>query len=143
MAGKCFLEVTFKDTLRKKYPYSVLFWSTFSEYGRFSRGEISCPFLDNAPIYFNALQPFTDSKAVPRRYSVKTVFLKLSQNSQKYTGARISFEIKLQACDLQLYEKIDSGAFSCEFWDIFKNNVLRTTYGGCVCKWESLQKMCL
>ena len=91
LAGKCFLEVTFKDTLRKKYPYSVLFLSAFSEYGRFSRGEISCPFLGNAPIYSNALQTFTDSKAVPRRYSVKTVFLKLSQNSQKYTCARVSF----------------------------------------------------
>ena len=40
-------------------------------------------------------------------------------------------------------KKRDSGAFSCEFWDIFKNNFLRTTYGGCFCKWESLQKMCL
>ena len=40
-------------------------------------------------------------------------------------------------------KKRDSGAFCCEFWDIFKNNFLRTTYGGCFCKWESLQKMCL
>ena len=36
-------------------------------------------------------------EAVSRRCSVKKVFLKISQNSQKNTCARVSFLIKLQA----------------------------------------------
>ena len=38
-----------------------------------------------------------DTEAVARRYSVKKVFLEMSQNSQENTCARISFLIKLQA----------------------------------------------
>ena len=38
-----------------------------------------------------------DTEAVARRYSVKKVFLEMSQNSQGNTCARISFLIKLQA----------------------------------------------
>ena len=38
-----------------------------------------------------------DTEAVARRYSVKKVFLEMSQNSQEKTCARISFLIKLQA----------------------------------------------
>ena len=37
------------------------------------------------------------TEAVARRYSVKKVFLEMSQNSQENTCARISFLIKLQA----------------------------------------------
>ena len=39
----------------------------------------------------------------------KKVFLDISQNSQENTCARVSFSIKLQALDLQLYLKRDSG----------------------------------
>ena len=39
-------------------------------------------------------------EAVVQRYSVKTVFLKISQNSQEKTCARVSFLIKLQASAL-------------------------------------------
>ena len=42
-------------------------------------------------------------EAVARRCSVKKVFLKISQNSEKNTCARVSFLIKLQARGLQLY----------------------------------------
>ena len=37
------------------------------------------------------------TEAVARRYSVKKMFLEMSQNSQENTCARISFLIKLQA----------------------------------------------
>ena len=37
------------------------------------------------------------TEAVVQRYSVKKVFLEISQNSQENTCARVSFSIKLQA----------------------------------------------
>ena len=40
---------------------------------------------------------FKSSEAVIQMYSVKKVFLKISQNSQENTCARVSFLIKLQA----------------------------------------------
>ena len=43
------------------------------------------------------------AKAVVQRCSVKKVGLKISQNLQENTRARISFLIKLQALGLQLY----------------------------------------
>ena len=48
-------------------------------------------------------------KSTHRRCSIKKVFLKISQNSQGNTCARISFLIKLQESGLQLYSKRDSG----------------------------------
>ena len=39
--------------------------------------------------------------------SVEKVFLEISQNSLKNTGARVSFLIKLQVLGLQLYKKRD------------------------------------
>ena len=44
-----------------------------------------------------------------RKCSIKKVFLKISQNSQKKTYARVSSLIKLQAWGLQLYQKGGSG----------------------------------
>ena len=43
------------------------------------------------------------TEAVVQRYSVKKLFLEVSQNSQKNTCARVPFLIKLQGWDLQLY----------------------------------------
>ena len=43
------------------------------------------------------------TEVVTRRYSVKKVFLKMSQNSQESTYARASFLMKLQDLGLQLY----------------------------------------
>ena len=40
---------------------------------------------------------FALSEAVAQRFSVKNVFLDISQNSQENTCARVSFLIKLQA----------------------------------------------
>ena len=44
-----------------------------------------------------------------RRCSVKEMFLRILQNSQEGTCARVSFLIKLQVWGLQLYWKRDSG----------------------------------
>ena len=49
------------------------------------------------------------AEAVIRRYSVKKLFLEISQNSWENTCDRVSFLIKLQALGLQLYQKRDSG----------------------------------
>ena len=42
-------------------------------------------------------------EAATRRYSVKTLLLKMSQNSLEKTYTRVSFLIKLQAWGMQLY----------------------------------------
>ena len=44
-----------------------------------------------------------NAEAVSRTCFVKKVFLKISQNSQENTCVRVSFLLKLQASDLQLY----------------------------------------
>ena len=46
---------------------------------------------------------FLKAEAVVRTYSVKKVFLKISQNSQEKTCARVSFLTKLQGWSLQLH----------------------------------------
>ena len=49
------------------------------------------------------------TETVIYRCSVKNVFLEISQNSQENTSAAVSFLINLQALDLQLYWKRDTG----------------------------------
>ena len=63
------------------------------------------------------------TEAVTRRCSVKKVFLKISQNSQENTCARVSFLMKLQAqtCNFTKKEALIQ-IFSCEFCEFFKNN---------------------
>ena len=58
------------------------------------------------------------SEAVAQTYSVKKVFLEISQNSSENTCARVSILIKLQP-----FMKIETLAqvFSGEFFEIFKN----------------------
>ena len=66
-------------------------------------------------------------EAVAQKWSLKNLFLEISQNSQENTCARVSFLIKLQA-RLQLYKKRDSGkVFSCEFCEISKNTFVYRT----------------
>ena len=65
-------------------------------------------------------------EAVAQTCSVKKVFLKISQNSQENTCARVSFLIKLQA------------RLSSEHCEIFKNTyfeeyLLRTLVSSCFC----------
>ena len=63
-----------------------------------------------------------------QRCTVKKVLLKISQNSQENTCARVSFLIKLQAeaCNFIKKETL-AQVFSCEFCEIFKNTFFRRT----------------
>ena len=77
---------------------------------------LSCIYLIILRKYIKNLQ------AVVRRWSVKKVFLEISQNSQEDSCARVSFLLKLQASGLQLYLKRGFGtSASCEFCNISKN----------------------
>ena len=49
------------------------------------------------------------TEEVVMRYSVKKVFVKISQNSQENTCVKVSFLTKSQARGLQLYLKRESG----------------------------------
>ena len=50
------------------------------------------------------------------------MFLKISQNSEENTCARVSFLIKLQTLAYNFIEKETlTQVFSCEFCEIFKN----------------------
>ena len=62
----------------------------------------------------------TGSALYTRMCSVKNIFLKVSQNSQENTCARVSFLIKLQTAFL-------AQVFSCEFSEVFKNTFLDGT----------------
>ena len=54
--------------------------------------------------------------------SVKKVLLKISQNSQENTCVRVSFLMKLQACNFIKKETL-AQMFSCEFREITKNTL--------------------
>ena len=60
-----------------------------------------------------------------------SMFLKISQNSQENTNARVSFLIKLQAAPATLLKEILTRVFSSEFCEISKSTFftehLRTT----------------
>ena len=80
---------------------------------------------------------FLNSRSSHWRCSVKIVLLKISQNSQKNTCARISFLIRLQTLGLQLYLKRDSatGVFLwilCNFQERFFH---RTPLDDCFWNW--------
>ena len=59
--------------------------------------------------YFLLSQFFTGQEAVAQRYSVKKVFLEISQNLLENICASVPFLIMLQDSGLQLYLKRDSG----------------------------------
>ena len=59
-------------------------------------------------------------EAVAQKCSVKKVFLEISQSSQENTFARVSFLIKLQACNFIKKETL-AQVFSCELCEISKN----------------------
>ena len=52
----------------------------------------------------------------------KKMFLKISINLQENTCARVSFLIKLLACNFIKRETL-AQVFSCEFWEISKNTL--------------------
>ena len=68
------------------------------------------------------------TEAVVQRCSIKKVFLKISQNPQENTCARVSFLIKLKASAYNFIKKMTlARVFSCEFCKIF-NNTFSTEY---------------
>ena len=69
----------------------------------------------------SASHPYRGTETVSWRCSVKNAFLKILQNPQKNTFARIFFLIKLQALGLQLYPtETLAQVFSRKFSEIFK-----------------------
>ena len=68
------------------------------------------------------------------------MFLEILQNSQENTCVRVSFLIKLQASDLQLYWKRDSdtGGFLWILWNFYEHSFLQNTSGGCFCFFKCL-----
>ena len=61
-------------------------------------------------------------EAVAQRCYVKKLFLEISQNSQENTCARVSFLIKLQACDF-IKKGTLAQVFSCEFCEILAEHL--------------------
>ena len=81
-----------------------------------------------------------------QKYSVKNVFLEISQISQENTCARISLLIKLQASACNFIKKETlAQVFSCEFCVIFKSTFsteqLWTTASDDLTKWEESAHM--
>ena len=59
-----------------------------------------------------------------RRFFIKNVFLNIPQNLQKYTCARNSFLIMLQANACNFTKKETLAQVLCKFYEIFKNTFL-------------------
>ena len=67
-------------------------------------------------------------EAVVQRCSVKKVFLKISQNSQENTCARVSCSINCRPQAYNFVKKETLGqVFSCEFCEISKNTFFHRT----------------
>ena len=64
--------------------------------------------------------PLEFSKATVQRFSIKSVFLKTSQNAEENNCARVPFLIKLSCPSLQL-KKTPGEVFSCEYLEIVEN----------------------
>ena len=76
-----------------------------------------------APIIYGTQLP----EAVARRWSIKKSLLKILQNSQENTSARVSFLIKLQASALRPATLLKKGVWHRCFPANFKK-FLRTTF---------------
>ena len=61
------------------------------------------------------------TEVVSQKCSVKQMFLEILQNSLENTCARVSFLIKLQACNFTKNETL-AQVFPCEFCENSKNN---------------------
>ena len=74
--------------------------------------------------------------------SFKKVFVKISQNSQEDTCARVSFLIKSEASACNFVKnEAQAQVFFCKFYEIFKNTFfiehLRVTASVCACQFIS------
>ena len=69
---------------------------------------------------------FINTEAVVQRYSLKKVFLEISQNSQENTCVIVSFLIKLQAWACKFIKKETlAQIFSCEFCGVSENTFFK------------------
>ena len=74
------------------------------------------------------LKVLGNKKAVTQSYSVKNVFLKISQNSQKKNLRQNLFFNKVAGATCNFIKKEAlSQVFSCEFCEIFKNSFFYRT----------------
>ena len=71
-------------------------------------------------------EKYVFSEAVVKRCSVKKVLLEISQNSQENNCTRVSFLIKLQACNFIKKETL-AQVSSCESCEVSKNTFLHRT----------------
>ena len=76
---------------------------------------VSMKFYQNSYVFWSISNP----ESVTRRWSVKKVFLKISQNLQEYTYARVSLIIKMQANFIK--KETPAKMFFCELCEIFNN----------------------
>ena len=67
------------------------------------------------------------SEAATRGVPCKKMFLEISQSSQENTCARVSFLIKLQACNFIKKETL-AQVFSCEFCEVSKKPFLQNCF---------------
>ena len=80
---------------------------------------------NHRPLFYTVLLNHS-SEAVGQRCSVKKMFLKISENSQENTCAKVSFSVKsqAQACNFIKKEAVTQ-VFSREFCETFKNTFLK------------------
>ena len=70
-------------------------------------------------------------KQPPEVFCKKKVFLEISQNSQVNTRARVYFLMKLQTSSCNFIKKETlAQVFSCELFEISKNNFFQNISGG-------------
>ena len=79
-------------------------------------------------INYNHLYP--NVRSSHRSFSVKKVFLKVSQNSQKNTCIRVSFLIKFQTLGNFIEKEALALVFSYEIWKIFMDTFLQNISRG-------------
>ena len=91
-------------------------------------------FIGLSPSQFVSYFLYNNTNA---RSSRPEVFLEISKNSQKNTCARVSFLIKLQACNFIKKETL-AQVLSCEFWEISKNSFFTEHFW-----WLLLKRRCV
>ena len=101
---------------------------------------MSLPHINSVNLY--KIDELTEKfRSSHKRCSIKKVFLKISQNPQENTCARVSFLKKLQAAPATLLKNTLAQVFSCEFCEFFKNTFLQNTPGRLLGSVQALETM--
>ena len=90
---------------------------------------VSMKFYQNSYVFWSISNP----ESVTRRWSVKKVFLKILQNLQEYTYARVSLIIKLQANFIK--KETPAKMFFCELCEIFNIFFIEHLWAKAAPKW--------